>query len=168
MTTYARIVGSTAVDVTATDPTTLFHADLAAQFIQVPDGTVNGATTTDGGKTFTAPVVVAPPAPPPPTYTPNIVSIGVFLSSMTSLERALLRAHTDPLVKEFVVMCTDTRITEIDLNLPGVRFDIRYAAGLENAPAGAPNAGALITNPPIGGEARADAILAGNPLAVGS
>lgn len=107
-------------------------------------------------------------APVAPLYTPNIVSIGVFLSSITALELAGLRASSDPLVQQFVLLCDDPRITAIDLNLPRIQFDINYAAGLVAAPAGAANAGAKMTSPPIGGAARAAAILAGNPLAANS
>jgi hypothetical protein len=42
MTTYARIVGSAATDITTTDPAQKNHPDLAATFVVVPDGTQNG------------------------------------------------------------------------------------------------------------------------------
>lgn len=107
-----------------------------------------------------------------PFYTPNIVSIGVFLLSITSGERSALRKSQDALVAEFVASVTDPRITEIDLNDPGVQFDVQYAAGLVNAPPGTPNAGKPIASVCIGlngdGEARATAILGGNLLAATS
>jgi hypothetical protein len=85
-----------------------------------------------------------------------------FLTAISTVERAALRAHTDPLVKEFVTMCNDPRFTTINTLLPGIQFDVNYAAGLVVAPAGATNAGALIANPPIAGATRAAQILAGN------
>ena len=42
MTTYARIVGGQVIDVTMVDPATLYHADVASQFVTVPSGTGNG------------------------------------------------------------------------------------------------------------------------------
>lgn len=41
--TYARNVNNIAVDVVTDDPSTLFHPDIACQFIVVPDGTLTGA-----------------------------------------------------------------------------------------------------------------------------
>lgn len=167
MTTWARIINGQAVDVVTTDPSSLFHPDLASEFVTVPDGTENGATFANG--TWTAPVPpVEAPVPPAP-YVPKIVSIGIFMTSIMTAERIALRASTDPLVKEFVTTVTDPKMDAVDLNLPSIQFDIQYAAGLVEAPSGAPGAGSKISSPCIGlngdGAARAAAILAGNPLA---
>lgn len=49
MTTYARIAGGQATDVTTTNPWLIFHPNVAVEFYIVPDDTVNGQPmTTDG------------------------------------------------------------------------------------------------------------------------
>lgn len=62
MTTYARMVGSEAVDVITTDPAETFHADIAAEFVTVPDGTTPGSVKHQDG-TWTAAPPWTPPAP---------------------------------------------------------------------------------------------------------
>lgn len=48
MKTYARIIEGVVIDVTTGDPKELFHPDVAVQFVEVPAGTVNGATFLNG------------------------------------------------------------------------------------------------------------------------
>lgn len=55
---YARIINEQAVDVVDGDPTELFHPDLAADFIGVPDDVVAGSRMEDGQW-------IAPESPPP-------------------------------------------------------------------------------------------------------
>lgn len=60
MTTFARIAGGLATDVTDTDPFEIFHPTLAAQFYIVPDNTVNDEPLEAAGLQ-----AVLPPAPEP-------------------------------------------------------------------------------------------------------
>ena len=62
MTTWARNVNNQAVDVVTTNPASLFHLEIAAQFVIVPDGTENGATY--AGEEWTNPTPVTPSTPP--------------------------------------------------------------------------------------------------------
>ena len=96
MTTYARNVNNIAVDVTTTNPTTIFYPTIAAEFITVPDGTLNGATLAGG--VWTNPAVVAPVTPPVkyPTLTPM-----QFYLAFTPAERMAIKKSTDPMVQEF-------------------------------------------------------------------
>ena len=55
MKTYARIVEGVVVDVTVGDLSERFHPDLVVQFVEVPAGTVNGATFLNGKFTNSAP-----------------------------------------------------------------------------------------------------------------
>lgn len=59
MTTYARIAGGQATDVSTTNPWLIFHPQLAATFFIVPDETYNGQPMTEDGLT---------PAPKPEGY----------------------------------------------------------------------------------------------------
>lgn len=100
-------------------------------------------------------------------FKPGAMPMSQFLVALTSVERAALRASADPLIKEFVIMCD--RFDTINTALPSVQFDVNYAAGLADAPAGAANAGEPCAAPPIsGGADRVAAILSGNPLAATS
>lgn len=62
---YARIVNDVAVDVTATDPATLFHATVAAEFEVVPDEVGLGSRRVAGVWIAADPDPV-PPAQPQP------------------------------------------------------------------------------------------------------
>ena len=96
MTTWARNVGGTLADVVTTDPATLFHPDLAAEFIVVPDDVVNGATQIAG--VWTNPDPVTPPTPP--ISYPTLSPIEFYLA-FTPAERIAIKTSTDPIVKEF-------------------------------------------------------------------
>ena len=76
------------VDVVTADPATLFHPDLATEFVVVPDGLGAGATQVAG--VWTNP----PPPPPPPPYVPPPPSppVGIIADSARSL--ALADVHT--------------------------------------------------------------------------
>jgi hypothetical protein len=96
MTTYARNVNNQAVDVVTVDPTTIFHADVAAQFIVVPNGTENGATFANG--VWTNPVPVVPVVPP--VVLPDLTAMQVY-DAFTVVEEVAIDASTDPIVMVF-------------------------------------------------------------------
>lgn len=78
---YARIINDTAVDVVDTDPATIYHQSIAAEFTQVPNEVVEGSTLIDDA--WIAPVAVAPPATPVP---PKQMAIIDFLRLFTQAE----------------------------------------------------------------------------------
>ena len=127
MTTYARLVNGQAVDVTTGNPETLFHADIAAAFIVVPDGTVNGATYSGG--------TWAPPASPPAPIQQyrKQVSTVEFYMLFQSPERIAIRASSDLIVKDFMSIIDDVRTTIVDLANPQVIGAINYLATLTPA-----------------------------------
>lgn len=152
MTTYARIVGGHAVDVTTTDPTKLFHPDVAATFVTVPDGTLTGATFANG--------VWTPPAPPPPAapvHLPMLAPIK-FYDALTPVEETAILGSTDPLVQTFArrlarALQTDTLI---DPNLITVQEGLTYLSVTMQQPATTPPAPYILP-------ARIPHILAGTP-----
>lgn len=124
MTTYARIVSGGAVDVTTVAPATLYHADVAAEFVTVPDGTQNGDQF--DGKTWTRP---APPPPPPPAPLPKLTPMTFYLA-FTPAERIAIKNSSDAQVKEFwdtYQRAQDTN-TMIDPNVKSVPEGLAYLA----------------------------------------
>lgn len=124
MTTYARIVGGCAVDVVTVDPATLFHADVAEQFVTVPDDTQHGdVLNADGSWTKHVPAVPAEPvAPPPPTITPPQFKL-LMLPDLAEIMEA---AKTDVTMATFLDVVNDPRLTEVDLSLQSVQNGIQY------------------------------------------
>jgi hypothetical protein len=94
MTTYARIQGNMAVEVfvppTGFTLDQCFHPEIAALFTEVPDGTEVGATTADGGETWTNPAVQPAPEPAPTVY--ELLTPMQFYLSFKTNERMLLKA----------------------------------------------------------------------------
>lgn len=152
MKTYARNVNNVATDVTTTDPATIFHPDIAAQFVVVPNGTVNGATFASG--TWTNPVSV-PPTPATPVY--ELLTPMTLYMAFKPQERIAIKSSTDPLVIEFWAMYQlSVQLDKpTDPNLVSVQNALNYLAQPKNGtPAGA---GILESR------ARVDQILAGIP-----
>jgi hypothetical protein len=94
MTTYARIQNDTAVEVfmphSGFSLVECFHPEVAVLFVEVPDGTEAGATTTDGGSTWTNPTEPAEPAPAPTVY--DLLTPMQFYLAFKTQERKLLKA----------------------------------------------------------------------------
>ena len=143
MATFARIVDGAAVDVTTINPSAIFHPEIAAQFIVVPDGTETGATYADG--IWTNP---PPPEPAAPVQSYLLTpSRPQFLLLFTGPERVAIRASTDALVVDFLDIVKDPALEWIDLSLASVQEGIAYLVTLT-----------LLT------QARANTILKGWPL----
>lgn len=121
--TKARLVNNQAVDVTTGDPTEMFHPDIAAEFVTVPNGTLNGATKS--GNTWTPPT---PAASTPVTVYPT-PSVPQFMLLLSSAERVALRAKLadDPVLADFFKILDDSRTTEVDMNIASIRGAIEYA-----------------------------------------
>ncbi|MQA21757.1 hypothetical protein [Rugamonas rivuli] len=151
MTTYARSVNGTAVDVTTTNPVTIFHPTIAAQFITVPDGTLNGATLSGGF--WNNPMATQPvtPVAPLPTLTPMTLYM-----AFTPAERIAIKTSNDAMVKEFWSMYQlSVQLDKpTDPNLASVRDIIAYLA----KPASPGPGGGILASPE-----RVQQILAGIP-----
>ena len=123
MTTYARIINNVAVDVVTADPATLFYPTIAAEFVIVPDGTVQGSTESGG--------VWTPPAPrPAPAATYKPLAPMQFYLAFTPAERIAIKKSTDPDVIEFWAtyqLAVQTNTT-IDPNLISVQEGLDWLA----------------------------------------
>ena len=76
---FARAISGVVVDVVTSDPAGVFHPDIAAQFVQVPEDVQPGWLLTEGGD-WTPPPVVSPPEPGP-TDVPSSLSRIQFASA---------------------------------------------------------------------------------------
>ena len=128
MTTYAWIENGSVRDLVTTDPTTIFHSDVADLYSTiVPDGTKQGATEVNGSWTNPVPPSPAPePAPAPCAY--PLLSAVQFYDAFTPQEETAILASTDPLVQTFVrrldrAMSTGTQINP---NLLTVQEGLQY------------------------------------------
>ena len=79
MTNYARNVNDVAVDVTTTDPTTIYYPTVAAEFIVVPADVENGWVF--DGSNWSAPVI------PEPIIEPIRISIEDIRKGLTFSEK---------------------------------------------------------------------------------
>ncbi len=90
MTNYARNVNDVAVDVTTTDPTTIYYPTVAAEFIVVP------ADVQDGwlydGSTWSAPVIVIPE----PIIEPTRISLEDVRKNLTFSEKTKWDNNSTP------------------------------------------------------------------------
>ncbi|MBX9900805.1 MAG: hypothetical protein K2Y28_08485 [Burkholderiaceae bacterium] len=121
MTTYARKIDNVAVDVVTKDPATMFHPDIASQFIVVPNGTLNGATWANNAWT-NPPTVV----PPPPATTYLVVSPIEFKLLFTAPERVAIKNSVDPVVQDFFSIIDDPRLTKVELGLQSTQDALLY------------------------------------------
>ena len=133
MTTYARNVNNQAVDVITTDPATTFHADIAAQFIIVPNGTETGATLANGVWENPAPYV----APVIPVVHPT-VDIPTFMNLFTLQEQLAIEGSTDPMVVMMWKRFSDPRVQSVNLNLASIQGALEYLSVTMQQPATTP------------------------------
>jgi hypothetical protein len=130
MTTYARIVSGQAVDVTQLDPIEAFHADVAAEFVVVPDGTADGDRF--DGTTWSKPAPPTAPVAQRPKLTPM-----TFYLAFSPAERIKIKASTDPVVMEFwdTYQRAERTETMVDPNLISVQEGLAYLAQPAPGPA---------------------------------
>ena len=153
MTNYARNVNDVAVDVTTTDPTTIYYPTVAAEFIVVP------ADVQDGwlydGSTWSAPPI--PPAPVPVPPVPPVVSAVQFMMLFYPQEQAYIQNSTDAIVKVFWTRFSDQRVTEVNLALDSMSQTLDYLSATNVMPALTPPAPYLAVG-------RKEAILTGQAI----
>ena len=126
MTTWARNVNDKAVDVTTVDPTTIFHPEVAAQFVVVPDGTLTGAVYANGS--WTNPTPVTPPTPP--VVYSKLTPIQYY-NAFTVAEAIAIKTSSDPVVLEIwyrlqVAMTASGNDPIIDPNSTPVQAGLEY------------------------------------------
>jgi hypothetical protein len=125
---YARIIDRQAVDVTGQDPAGLFHPDIAAAFVEVPDDVVPGSTLDPETGAWTPPDALPEAAPAPETGNLRPTPPEFKAVSFTFAERLALKAArlTDDVVADFFDLIDDPRLTVVDLTLPSTRDAIGY------------------------------------------
>lgn len=112
MSTYARLDESgVAVEVITGNPSELFHADLASQFVSVPDTVSVGYKK--NGKSWVEPTPVVVPELPAPPKPP--LAKAAFLEFLTRAERLALRGARaqDAIVEDFLLMMDETGIADL-------------------------------------------------------
>lgn len=127
MKTYARIVDGIAVDVTTSDPTELFHPEIAAQFVEVPDGTAHGDRLVDG-----AWVKYVPPDPVEAARVYELLTPMTFYMAFKPAERIAIKTSTDPVVAEFwFTFDLSVKLDKpVDPNLKSVVDGLQYLVSL--------------------------------------
>lgn len=128
MTKHARIIDDVAVDVVDGDPTTFFTADLAAEFVPVPDNIVPGWRLDDG--TWTAPVISETPISEPLPLRRTVFTPPEFLLLFTAAERVAIRAArpTNPVIADWLAILEDPRLSEVDVTRQSTRDGLDYLA----------------------------------------
>jgi hypothetical protein len=153
MTNYARNVNDVAVDVTTTDPTTIYYPTVAAEFIVVPADVQDGWLY--NGSTWSAPPPI--PVPPTPVPVPPIVSAVQFMMLFYPQEQAYIQNSTDAIVKVFWTRFSDQRVTEVNLALDSMSQTLDYLSATDVLPALTPPAPYLAAG-------RKEAILTGQAI----
>ena len=155
MTTYARNVNDIAVDVTTTDPATIYYPTVAAEFIIVPADVENGWVYDKATKLWTAPLPV--PVPPTPVPVPPTVTAVQFMLLFFAQEQAHVQYSTDPIVQVFWTRFIDPRVTEVNLALESMSQALDYLSTTDVMPA-------LSTPAPYLAAGRKEAILTGKAI----
>jgi len=118
MTTYARNVSNSAVDIITENPTMLFTPQIAAEFIVVPDGTETGAIYDPVTQAWTNPL--PPPTYPPLTPKPPLISAVLFRNLFTVQEELLIAKSADPNVQILWSRFSDPKLLEVDMSLSSI------------------------------------------------
>jgi len=135
MTTYARIIDNTIVEIpTLVDSFTIaecFPAETVALFTEVPDGTPVGATLAKDGVTWTNPPItpITPsPSPAPPQIVYPVLTPMQFYLAFKPQERIAIKTSTDPVIVEFwdTFQLAVTANAGIDPNLASIQEGLTY------------------------------------------
>jgi hypothetical protein len=109
-------------DIAHAEPSEIFHTDIAKFYTaDVPDNAENGDTFENGVLTKKPVVEVTPVAPKTTTLSPI-----EFKLRFTAPERVAIYQSTDLIVKDFVSLLDDVRLTKVDLTLPSTTDAIDY------------------------------------------
>ena len=110
-------------DIAHSEPSEIYHADIAKNYdIEVPDDAQNGDTFVDG--ILTKPVIE--PVAPVAVIESKTLSPIEFKLRFTAPERVAIYQSTDLIVKDFVSLLDDVRLTQVDLTLQSTINAIDY------------------------------------------
>lgn len=122
----AWVENNTVRDICQGDPATSYHPDIAANFsVDVPDGTLPGATLVDGDW-----VNPAAQEPVPPVVKPPMVTVITYKLLFTSAERIAVKASADPVIIDLQELMNDPRTTHVDLALQSISDALDYMTAL--------------------------------------
>jgi len=103
-------------DIAHAEPTAIYHPDIAKLYtVEVPNDSENGDTFENGILTKKPVIEVAPVEPVAPKTT--TLSPIEFKLRFTAPERVAVYQSTDLIVKDFVSLLDDVRLTKVDLAL---------------------------------------------------
>jgi hypothetical protein len=97
MTTWARNISNSAIDVVTSDPALLYHSSIAKTFIVVPDVVQNHWGFNPSTATWSAPT----PSTAPVTGANQPMTAMQFYLAFTPSERIAIKRSTDPMIAEF-------------------------------------------------------------------
>ena len=113
-------------DIAHDEPTKIYHPDIAKLYdADVPENAENGDTFIDGILTKPETVVIEPVAP---VIVKQQISPIEFKLRFTAPERVAIYQSTDLIVKDFVSLLDDVRLTQVDLNLQSTIDAVGYLA----------------------------------------
>jgi hypothetical protein len=116
-------------DIAQGEPTAIYHPDIAKLYtVDVPDNAENGDTFIDGVLTKPEPVVIEPVVA---TQKTTELSPIEFKLRFTAPERVAIYQSTDLIVKDFVSLLDDVRLTKVDLTLQANIDALGYLASLD-------------------------------------
>lgn len=121
---YARNVNNTAVDVTTTDPTTIYYPTVAAEFIVVPTDVEDGWLYNDGNKKWSEPP--PPPEPVPMVVIPPTISAVAFRNLFSIDEEIAISTSTDSVIKVLWDRFCDPKLNNVDMSLASVSTALDY------------------------------------------
>lgn len=123
---YAWIENGIIRDIAHAEPSEIYHPDIAKFYdTEVPDDAENGWVLVNG--TWTAPVVITPIVIESPVIKQPISPIE-FKLRFTAQERVAIYASQDDIVKDFISIIDDTRLTKVDLSSQSTIDAVNYLA----------------------------------------
>ena len=126
---YAWIENGIIRDIAHDEPSKIYHPDIAKFYdTEVPNDAENGDTFENGVLTKKPVVEVAPIELVAPKTTE--LSPIEFKLRFTAPERVAIYQSTDLIVKDFVSLLDDARLTKVDLNLQANIDALHYLASL--------------------------------------
>ena len=111
-------------DIAHTEPSEIYHPDIAKLYdTDVPDDVENGWELINA--VWTAPVIPEP-VPVEPVIEPKTLSPIAFKLRFAAPERVAIYQSTDLMVKDFISLLDDVRLTEVDLRLQSTIDSVNY------------------------------------------
>lgn len=115
-------------DIAHAEPSEIYHPDVAKFYdTDVPDDAENGDTFIDG--VLTKPIIPVP-VPAEPVIEPKTLSPIAFKLRFTAPERVAIYQSTDLMVKDFISLLDDVRLTEVDLRLQSTIDAVNYLVSI--------------------------------------